>query len=181
MSTSISGFVVAVSRSSTHSLAKFNEASVRLIAGFGVEGDVHAGEKVRHRYHVRKNPDRPNLCQVHLIHAELFDELSDFELKPGEMGENIATRGIALMDLPEGTLLRIGPEAVIRLTGRRTPCSQLEKVRPGLRSATTEQVAGKAVYKAGIMAVAVESGQVSPDDAILVELPSLPHVSLKPV
>ncbi|MBX9679829.1 MAG: MOSC domain-containing protein [Gemmataceae bacterium] len=181
MSTPLSGYVVNVSRSSTHSLAKYNEASIRLIAGFGVEGDAHAGEKVRHRYHVRKNPDRPNLCQVHLIHAELFDELSDFELQPGEMGENITTRGIALMDLPEGTLLRIGPDALIRLTGRRTPCSQLEQVRPGLRAATTERVAGKAVFKAGVMGVVVEGGQVKPNDPILIELPAPPHAALKPV
>jgi MOSC domain-containing protein YiiM len=175
------GVIVAVSRSSTHSLTKFNEASIRLLQRIGVEGDVHAGEKVRHRYHVRKNPNRPNLCQVHLIHAELFDELSDLNLRPGEMGENITTRGVDLMNLPEGTLLHLGETAVVRLTGRRTPCSQLDQVRVGLRAATTKCIGRKRIYQAGVMAIVVASGIVKPTDTMIVELPAGPQLELKAV
>jgi hypothetical protein len=71
------GVVTAVSRSATHSFGKPVESSIRLLGGLGVEGDAHAGETVKHRSRVRQDPSQPNLRQVHLIHAELHDELKD--------------------------------------------------------------------------------------------------------
>ena len=115
--------VVAVSRSATHSMSKPNQLFVRLVEGLGVEGDAHAGATVQHRSRVRRDPTQPNLRQVHLIPAELIDELRDagYALQPGDMGENLTTRGIDLLGLPRGTKLRLGPEAVIELTGLRNP------------------------------------------------------------
>jgi MOSC domain-containing protein YiiM len=106
--------VVAVCLSPTHTMSKRSRPSVRLLKGLGVEGDAHAGETVRHRYHVRQDPGRPNLCQVHLIEAELLDELCalGFDLSPGEMGENVTTRGIGLLALPRGARLHLGEAAV---------------------------------------------------------------------
>ncbi len=155
-----------------------------LLAGLGVEGDAHAGAKVKHRYLVKKNPDAPNLAQVHLLHAELFVELAGeaIALAAGEMGENVTTAGLDLLALPRGARLRLGGEAVVELTGLRQPCSQMNKLRPGLMQACLGRDSrGEVVRKAGVMAIVVAGGTVSPGDAITVELPAGPHVKLGPV
>src|SRR5580658_939160 len=123
----MSGTIIAVSRSPSHTLAKPSQGSIRLLTGLGVEGDAHMGKTVKHRSRVAKDPTAPNLRQVHLIHAELHDELdaAGFCLAPGVMGENVTTRGIDLLGLPTGTKLRLGAEAVIEITGLRNPCYQL--------------------------------------------------------
>src|SRR4051794_16069216 len=133
----MSGVVVAVSRSGSHTFTKPNQAAIRLISGLGVEGDAHLGPKVRHRSDVRKNPERPNLRQVHLIHAELQDELraAGYEVSPGIVGENVTTRGVDLLGLPAGTRLRLGAGAVIEVTGLRKPCRQLNDFQQGLMEA----------------------------------------------
>ncbi len=112
-------------------MAKQNQPEIRLLAGLGVEGDAHMGEKVRHRYHVRRDPDRPNLCQVHLIHAELHEELREagFHLAPGEMGENVTTQGVDLLGLPEGARLHLG-ETAVEVTGLR-PGTGVTSSAPG--------------------------------------------------
>ncbi len=180
----LAGRVVAVSRSATHTSTKPALDEVRLLAGLGVEGDAHAGVTVKHRSRVLKNPFQPNLRQVHLIHAELHDELraAGFAVTPGAMGENITTRGIALLALPTGTRLRLGDEAVVEITGLRNPCTQLEGLQQGLMAATLDRDAeGNLIRKAGVMAVVLVGGVVRPDDAITVELPPAPHQPLLPV
>lgn len=176
------GRVVGVSRSPAHTMSRQDEPFIRLLTGLGVEGDAHAGEKVQHLYHIRKNPDAPNRCQVHLIQAEFLDELSEagFVIAPGQMGENVTTRGIDLLGLPTGARLRLG-EAAIEVTGLRTPCRKLDGIQKGLMTATTVKVGRKACFKGGIMAVVVEGGVVTPGDAIQVELPLEPHLPLQPL
>src|ERR1700733_1384861 len=129
----MSATVTAVSRSGSHSFSKFNEPSIRLVAGLGVEGDAHLGLKTQHLYQMRKNPDTPNLRQVHLIHEELFHELktAGFDVVPGAIGENVTTRGLDLLQLPRGTRLRLGAQALIELTGLRNPCRQIEAFATG--------------------------------------------------
>ena len=176
--------VVAVSRSATHSMSKPNQLFVRLVEGLGVEGDAHAGATVQHRSRVRRDPTQPNLRQVHLIPAELIDELRDagYVLQPGDMGENLTTRGLDLLGLPRGTKLRLGPEAVIELTGLRNPCTQLDGLRDGLMAATLDHDAeGNLVRKAGVMAIVLTGGLVHPNDPIAVELPTGAHEALQPV
>jgi len=178
------GRVEAVSSSATHTLTKPSQAAIRLLEGLGVEGDAHAGTTVKHRSRVLKNPFQPNLRQVHLIHAELHEELraAGFVVAAGQMGENITTRGVALLDLPTGTRLRLGEEATIEITGLRNPCSQLESIQRGLMAAVLDRDAeGNLVRKAGVMAIVITSGVVRPDDAITVELPPPPHQTLQPV
>ena len=177
----MSAVVTAVSLSAEHSFSKPNAGSIRLLAGLGVEGDAHAGTTVKHRSRVRRNPNAPNLRQVHLIHAELHDELNaaGFSIVPGAMGENVTTRGIDLLSLPVGTRLRLGSSAVVEVTGLRDPCAQLNGLAPGLMAAVLDRdAAGGLVRKSGIMGIVVAGGEVRPGDAIAVELPALPHRAL---
>lgn len=173
--------VHTVSRSDEHRFSKLPVPSIRLAADLGVEGDAHNGRTVQHIPHARKDPTRPNLRQVHLIHNELHDELkaTGFDVEPGQMGENITTRGIDLLTLPRGTRLRFGEQTEIEVTGLRNPCSQLDNFRPGLMSALVERDStGKLVRKAGIMAIVVTPGEVRPGDRITVTLPAEPHEAL---
>jgi MOSC domain-containing protein YiiM len=180
----MTGTIVAVSRSPGHTLSKPNEGGIRLLTGLGVEGDAPMGTTVKHRSRVAKDPTAPNLRQVHLIHAELHDELeaAGFRLTPGAMGENVTTRGVDLLGLPTGTRLRLGKAAVIEVTGLRNPCAQLNKIQPGLMAATLDRDAdGGLIRKAGIMAIVLAEGEVEPGDTIAVELPAGPHYKLEPV
>lgn len=175
--------VTAVSQSRTHSLRKAPALSIRLVAGLGVEGDAHAGVTVKHRSRVARDPTQPNLRQVHLIHAELHDELRlrGFALAPGEMGENITTQGIDLLALPTATRLYLGPDAVVEITGLRNPCTQLNGLQPGLMNAVLDRDrAGNLIRKAGVMAIVLAGGDVRPGDGISVELPQH-RVALAPV
>ena len=178
------GLVTAVSRSATHTMTKPNDEYIRLLEGLGVEGDAHLGTTVKHRSRVKRDPTQPNLRQVHLIHAELHDELcaEGFELVAGQMGENITTRGIDLLGLPAGTRLHIGDTAVIQVTGLRNPCAQLDDIQKGLMAATLDRDAdGNIIRKAGVMAIVLTGGEVRPNDPIRVELPAEPHTPLAPV
>jgi MOSC domain-containing protein YiiM len=159
-------------------------AAIVLLAGLGVDGDTHLGVTVQHRSRVERDPTQPNLRQVHLIHAELHDELAAVGLPvdAGQMGENITTRGIDLLGLPTGSRLHLGSEAIVEITGLRNPCLQLEGIHSGLMKAVLDHDAdGNLVRKAGIMGVVINGGEIRPGDAIEVELPSLPHTPLAPV
>ena len=174
----MTALVVAVARSDAHAFSKPTCGTIRLVAGLGVEGDAHLGSTVRHRSRVARNPAAPNLRQVHLLHAELHDELAGqgFTIGPGDLGENITTRGIALLDLPAGTRLAIGRQAVVELAGLRNPCWQIDAFKPGLLACVLgRDAAGRVVRKAGVMAVVIAGGDITAGDTIGVELPALPH------
>lgn len=176
--------VVSVSKDTGHNFSKIAQQSIRLLEGLGVEGDAHCGEKVKHPYLVKKNPDQPNLRQVHLFHIELLEELcsSGFDLLPGSIGENITTSGLDILALPTDTILKIGAEAEIKITGIRSPCIQLDQFQQGLTKAMIDKdESGKPDFKSGIMAVVTHSGTVNIDDDIQVILPPEPHVKLQPL
>lgn len=180
----MTGSVTAVHRSATHTVAKATTSDLRLLAGLGAEDDAHMGVTVQHRSRVARDPSAPNLRQVHLIHAELHDELwqAGFTVSAGDMGENITTRGIELLRLPRGARLHLGAEAVVEVTGLRNPCSQLDGLQPGLMAAVLDRdTHGALVRKAGIMGIVLVSGAVRPGDIIRVELPASPHHPLQPV
>jgi MOSC domain-containing protein YiiM len=176
--------VEAVHLSAKHTMLKAGQASIRLLAGLGVEGDAHMGVTVKHRSRVARDPSQPNLRQVHLIHTELHEELHQrgFDVAAGQMGENITTRGIDLLGLPTGARLRLGDEAVIEITGLRNPCKQLEGIQHGLMAAVLDRDAnGALIRKAGVMAIVLAGGIVCPGDAIAIELPAPPYTPLQPV
>lgn len=180
----MTGLVTAVGRSAGHTFGKPTEDGIRLLAGLGVEGDAHMGETVKHRSRVRQDPSRPNLRQVHLIHAELHDGLraAGFDVSAGQMGENVTTRGVDLLGLPTGTTLHLGETASVEITGLRNPCKQLDGLRPGLMQAVLDRDEwGNLVRKAGVMGVVIAGGEVRPGDEVRVELPPAPHRPLEKV
>ena len=175
------GVVIAVSRSATHTFTKPNQGSIQLLTGLGVEGDAHMGKTVKHRSRVAVDPTQPNLRQVHLIHAELHDELraAGFVISAGQMGENVTTRGVDLLSLPTGTRLYLGDTAVVELTGLRNPCRQLDRFQPGLMAAVLgRDEHGKLIRKAGVMGIVVTGGEVCPGNPIRIKLPPQPHQPL---
>ncbi len=176
--------VVSVSRDDGHHFSKPVVDEVTLVAGWGIEGDAHAGTTVQHRSRVARDPSQPNLRQVHLIHGELFDEVAaaGHHVVAGQMGENVTTRGVDLLRLPTDTLLHLGDEACVRVTGLRNPCQQINDFDPGL----LKEVLGRAQdgtveRKGGVMGVVVTGGVVRAGDPIRVELPADEHVPLSPV
>lgn len=192
--------VFAVSKDGTHRFSKVPAESITLAAGMGVLGDAHAGTLVQHRSRVRRDPNQPNLRQVHLLHVELFDEARamGYELHPGDMGENILTIDLDLHGLPTGTVLEIGTVA-LRLTGLRNPCVQINDFRPGLIKVVLSRadgtpasdpapptsdpagVAAPVIRRAGVMAVVERGGEILPGQQIVVSLPAGPHLALAPV
>jgi MOSC domain-containing protein YiiM len=176
--------VVSVSLSPTHSFSKAVAAEITLLAGLGVAGDAHAGATVRHRYRVRQDPTAPNLCQVHLLHSELFPELAlkGIDVSAGQMGENITTSGIDLLALPRHTRLHLGASAIVEVTGLRDPCNQMNDLKPGLMKACIARNAnGEIVRKSGVMSIVVTGGIVRPGDAIVVRIPAGEPLPLYPV
>jgi hypothetical protein len=178
------GVVLAVAARNGHGLGKTLCATIMLIAGEGVQGDAHRGVTVKHRSRVAKDPSQPNLRQVHLIHAELLDELGSkgFTVKAGELGENILTLGFDLLALPTGTILQFPSGAQLKITGLRNPCHQINWHTPGLMDALLDKSDdGSLVRKGGVMAVVLAGGLISEKDEIKIAFPADPWESLKPV
>jgi MOSC domain-containing protein YiiM len=174
----LEGTVTAVSSNGVYSFTKPNRESITLLAGLGVEGDVHAGVTVKHRSRMAQDPTQPNLRQVHLIHEELFEEVAEdgFRVAPGELGENVTTRGIDLLGLPVGTLLHLGDEAIVEVTGLRNPCVQIDGFQDGLlKRVVSRDESGRLIRRAGIMGVVRQGGTVHPGATLTAVLPAGPH------
>jgi MOSC domain-containing protein YiiM len=177
--------IEAVSLSPRHGFSKSPQRAIRLIAGEGVEGDAHRGVTTQHLYRMHQNPTQPNLCQVHLFSRELLEEFAarGHIVAPGAMGENVLTTGLDLLALPLGTVLHLGPEAVVEVTGLRTPCSKIDRLQPGLQQHCwgPRQRGGKRARRAGIMSIVRRGGLVGPGDTLMVVFPPEPWQPLPPV
>ena len=176
------GKVFSVSKKSTHEFSKEIQEKIKLITMHGVDGDAHAGKYVKHRSRVKKDPNQLNIRQVHLMTSELFQEFqrAGHHVKPGDLGENITTVGIDLINLPKGTILKIGLEAEVEITGLREPCKQIEDFQDGLlKKVISKNNSGKLDVKSGVMSIVTQGGTVRPGDKIKVICPSQPHVELE--
>lgn len=176
--------VLSVNRSSDHSFSKTPVAEIVLVAGEGIIDDAHKGKTVQHLFRIRKDPSQPNLRQVHLIHMELLEELRQrgFNVGPANMGENITTLGLDVLALPTGTILAIGNDVQLEVTGLRNPCAQLDHYEQGLTAAVLDRDEhGELIRKAGIMSIVLTGGTVRPGDEIVVHYPEQPHLPLLPV
>ncbi len=180
----VAGKVIAVARDEGHNFSKHVVPEIEIIAGVGVDGDAHQGVTVKHRSRVKADPTQPNLRQVHLIHSELFDEVArnGFAVKPADLGENITTKGIDLLGLPRGALLKVGADVLLEVTGLRNPCAQIENFRKGLLSSVIDTGPdGKLIRKSGIMTIVLRGGWVRQGDNIDVDLPDPPFLPLERV
>ncbi|WP_336406961.1 MOSC domain-containing protein [Gallaecimonas mangrovi] len=176
--------VISVSRSQEHHFSKSPVDTIRLIAGEGIEGDAHRGTTVKHRSRVKVDPSQPNLRQVHLIQAELFEELQDqgFAVAPAALGENMTTAGINLLALPKGAVLTFPIGAAIEITGLRNPCPQIENYQKGLLAAVLgKDDSGNVLRKAGVMAIVKAGGNVNKGDDITLLMPKPPFEKLERV
>lgn len=176
--------VVALSKDDQHRFSKVPADQLTFRAGYGIEGDTHAGAMVQHRSRVKVDPDQPNLRQVHLIATETLDELraKGFDVQAATLGENVLTQGVDLLSLPTDALLQLGDSVQVRITGLRNPCAQLDGFQTGLTKALLDRDAdGNLIRKAGVMAVVEQGGQVQIGDTIQLQLPPVPHRALAPV
>ncbi len=178
----LAGEVIAVHLSSKHEFSKDTAGVIEVRAGQGVAGDAHAGATVQHLSRMKRDPLLPNLRQVHLIQAELFDQLAadGFQVRPGDLGENITTVGLDLLSLPTGSALHIG-DVELTLTGLRNPCAQINAFAPGLMKRLTPLENGEVRFLAGVMSTVAVGGSVLAGHGIHVDLPSGPQRPLERV
>jgi hypothetical protein len=171
---SLEGRVVAVAADRGHHFSKPVQDRIVLVEGHGVQGDAHAGAFVQHRYLARRRPRLPNLRQVHPIPAELFAFLREagFEVAAGDMGENITTTGLDLERMPLGTLIEVGPSAIVELTGLRTPCVLIDRFQRGLKREVLSSAETGPAFKSGVLGVVRAGGPVAAGDSARVRLPS---------
>lgn len=177
--------ILSVSARSGHHFSKTPQRSIRLLAGLGVEGDGHMGERIKHRSRARYNPALPNLRQVHLIDSGYIALMAakGYAVAPGDIGENLLVAGIDLISMPQDTLLHLGGDgAVVRITGLRNPCIQMDRFMPGLMAASLDRDAdGGLIRLTGVMGVVEGGGAVVPGDVVRVEMPEGEHLPLVPV
>jgi hypothetical protein len=175
---SATGRVVGLASESLHRFSKSARENLVLLEGWESKEMSMLGPIVRHRYLAWRR--MPNLRQVHLIPSELLEFLraDGYDLRPGDLGENILTAGLDLEVLPLGTILELGARSTIELTGLRTPCALIDRFKPGLKRKMRVDVPGRPRFRCGVMAVVRSTGRVSIEDAIHVHLPSKPFKSL---
>lgn len=180
--------VAAVHKAADYQFSKDSADSITLLAGLGVQGDAHMGATVQHRSRIARDPSQPNLRQVHLIMSELLDEIraAGHEVPTGRLGENITTNGVDLIGLPVGTMLRIGDDALVALTGLRNPCGQINDVGDGvLKMMFVDGAAygrpGEQVGRTGVMGVVVTGGEVRAGDSVEIRYPPGPHTPMRRV
>ncbi|KAF7585753.1 hypothetical protein BBP40_010155 [Aspergillus hancockii] len=182
--------VLSVTTSSAHNFSKNTVPSIKLIPGYGVEGDCHAGETVQHRSRLHIKPPPANLRQVHLIPMEVLaqissampsEEMKNQVLAPGALGQNITTDGIDLLGLGVGTELHFvddasgsDNEAVLVVTGVRNPCPQIDRFQSGLKERFLVRGEDRRIVKrlAGVMTTVKQGGVIKPDMRLIVREPS---------
>ncbi|MBH5391756.1 MOSC domain-containing protein [Bradyrhizobium diversitatis] len=179
----LDGKVVAVAADRGHHFSKRVQERIVLVAGRGVEGDAHAGPFVRHRYLARRRRCLPNLRQVHLIPSELFVNLgkAGFSIAAGDLGENITTAGLDLERMPLGTLIELGPTAIVELTGLRTPCVLIDRFQAGLKRQVLSSAETGPPFESGVLGVVRAGGPVAAGDAARARLPPSPVRALPPL
>ena len=119
-------------------------SSATLITGVGMEGDKHAESK--------------SFRQLLLADKEALDAVG---VTPGTIKENLTVEGLNVMDLPEGSQLRLGTSAVLEITKICEPCFRMDEIRDGLK----QELEGRR----GMVARVVQGGTIRVGDPIRVE------------
>jgi MOSC domain-containing protein YiiM len=120
------------------------QTSLEIVADKGISGDA-AFERTNR--------------QILLISNEI---LTEYDLNPGDLRENILVEGLDLDSLPAGTTIIIGTTH-LSITGPCNPCGRLDELRKGLQ--------GELLGRRGVLARALTDGQISIGDSVEVSLP----------
>jgi MOSC domain-containing protein YiiM len=139
------GRIVAVSVSLKKGVKKTNILKGSLIENYGLENDAHAGDWHR---------------QVSLLAIESISKIRNkgLDVHPGDFAENITTEGIRLWELPVGTQLKLGEDALVEITQIGKECHD--------RCAIFKQVGDCVMPREGIFVKVLKGGTISPSDGI---------------
>lgn len=139
------GRIVAVSISLKKGVKKTNILLGRLIENHGLEKDAHAGDWHR---------------QVSLLAIESIAKIrkKGLDVSPGDFAENITTEGIKLWELPVGTRLKLGEDALVEITQIGKECHD--------RCAIYKQVGDCVMPREGIFVKVLKGGDICPADGI---------------
>jgi MOSC domain-containing protein YiiM len=139
------GRVVAVSVSLKKGVKKTNILQGSLIENYGLENDAHAGDWHR---------------QLSLLAIESISKIrkKGLDVNPGDFAENITTEGIRIWDLPVGTRLKLGENAVVEVTQIGKECHD--------RCAIFKQVGDCVMPREGVFVKVLKGGAISPEDRI---------------
>ncbi|MDE6880903.1 MAG: MOSC domain-containing protein [Oscillospiraceae bacterium] len=147
--------ILAVCLSDRRGVQKRPVSEALLRADHGIVGDAHAGPWHR---------------QVSLLGIESVQKVQarlDYPLQPGDFAENVLTEGLCLYQLPVGTCLALGPEAVGQVTQIGKECHA---------SCAIRQAAGDCVMpREGIFIRILRDGAVRPGDELRVLPPDPPR------
>ena len=111
------------------------------ISGMGLEGD--------------RSCEKRNMRQVLLVDKETLDE---FELKPGQIKENITTTGVDMSQTEPGQVFFIGDHVTMEIVGECEPCGKMNALQPGLLD--------KINHRRGMLAMVINGGSFKVGDSI---------------
>lgn len=140
--------IVSLNISKKKGIPKTRVNSVRLIEGWGIEGDVHAGEWHR---------------QLSLLSIESIEKMRKLGLnvRPGAFAENITIEGIDLLSLNVGSRLFIG-DSIIEITQIGKECHS--------KCAIYYKAGDCVMPREGVFAKVVKGGMIKVNDEVYVEL-----------
>ncbi len=141
------GRIVAVSVSQRKGIQKSNLPECKLLEDEGLDGDAHAGDWHR---------------QVSLLAMESIDKIrgKGLDVSPGDFAENITTSGLQIWELPLGTRLTVGSEALLEVTQIGKECHD--------RCAIYHQVGDCVMPREGVFTRVLRGGTIRPGDEIRV-------------
>ena len=141
------GQIVAVSVSQRKGIKKSNLTECKLLEDEGLDGDAHAGDWHR---------------QVSLLAMESIDKIrgKGLDVSPGDFAENITTSGLKIWELPLGTRLTVGSEALLEVTQIGKECHD--------RCAIYHQVGDCVMPREGVFTRVLRGGTIRPGDEIRV-------------
>ena len=111
------------------------------ISGMGLEGD--------------RSCKKGNMRQVLLVDKETLDE---FELKPGQIKENITTTGVDMSQTEPGQVFFIGDHVTMEIVGECEPCGKMNALQPGLLDRIN--------HRRGMLALVINGGSFKVGDSI---------------
>ncbi len=145
------GRIKAISISKDRGTKKYNVPDAQLKAGFGIEGDAHAGNWHR---------------QVSLLEQESIEKMraKGADVSAGDFAENITTEGIDLPALAIGSKLRLGADAEVEITQFGKECHSGCEI--------FQQIGDCVMPREGVFAKVTKPGRIKPGDTIEVLNPN---------